>query len=298
MAEYDEMLDYYRHVTPVTDPGRYKRHLVDLPDDIPTLCRVVQGLIIHDMWVTQYGIELATDRLRELRLYYVERIIARAFELDDRPLDQPRSPDKRVILCCRDFSVLLCSILRVKGISARARCGFGAYFGPGFCDHWICEYWHDGQRRWVAVDAQLDSLQQDCLKTDFDVHDLPDGKLLVGGRAWQMCREEGVDPTLFGIGEDCHGLWFVRGNLLRDLASLNKEETVPYLVGRPWDSWEIVAKNDLAMSERELELLDHVASVTQGGSEAFCETRAVYEANPGLRPPARWLRDMQALWFG
>jgi len=297
MAEHNEVLEYYRQVASVTDPGKYARRLVDLPDDIPTLCRVVQGLVIHDMWVTQYGIELVTDRLRELRLYYVERIIARAFELDDRPLDQPRSPDKRVIGCCRDFSVLLCSILRVKGIPARARCGFGAYFGPGFCDHWICEYWHDGQRRWVAVDAQLDSLQQDCLKTDFDVHDLPDGKLIVGGRAWQMCRDEGVDPALFGIGEDCRGLWFVRGNLLRDMASLNKEETVPYLVGRPWEPWEMVAKDDQAMTERELELLDYVASITQGGNRAFDEIRSVYEAHPELQPPARWLRDMQALWF-
>ena len=125
MAENDAILDYYRRVASATDPGRYRAHLMELPDDIPTLCRIVQGLVIHDMWVTQYGIELVTDRLRELRLYYVERIIDRAFELDDRPLDQPRSPDKRVILCCRDFSVLLCSILRVKGIPARARCGFG-----------------------------------------------------------------------------------------------------------------------------------------------------------------------------
>ncbi len=297
MAEYDGMLDYYRRVTSVTDPGKYRRHLMDLPDDIPSLCRIVQGLVIHDAWVTQYGIELATDRLNELRLYFVEKIIARAFELDERPLDQQRSPGKRVIGCCRDFSVLLCSILRVKSIPARARCGFGAYFGPGFCDHWICEYWHDDQCRWISVDPQLDSLQQDCLKIDFDVCDMPDGRLVVGGRAWQMCREEGYDPNLFGITDECRGLWFVRGNLLRDLASLNKEETVPYLVGRPWDPWEIMAKDDEAMSGEELELLDRVASVTQCGNEGFSDIRSIYEMNPGLKPPPCWVRDMQALWF-
>ena len=296
MAEHDGILDYYRQVTSVTDPGKHKRHFLDLPDNIPTLCRIVQGLVIHDRWVTQYGIELATDRLNELRLVFVERIIARAFELDERPLDQQRAPGKRVIGCCRDFSVLLCSILRVKGIPARARCGFGAYFGPGFCDHWMCEYWHDEERRWISVDPQLDALQQDCLETDFDVHDMPDDKFIVGGRAWQMCREEGYDPDLFGIDE-CRGLWFVRGNLLRDLAALNKEETVPYLVGRPWGPWAILTKDDQAMSEQELELLDNVAAVTQRGNQAFSDMRSIYEMNPGLKPPANWVRDMQALWF-
>jgi hypothetical protein len=188
MTEHDEMLGYYRQVTSVTDPGRYRILLMDWPDNIPALCKVVQGLVIHDLWVSQYGIES-------------------------------------------------------------------------------------------------------------DVCDMPDGKLVVGGRAWQMCREEGYEPNLFGIGEECRGLWFVRGNLLRDLASLNKEETVPYLVGRPWDPWEIMAKADQAMTEEDLELLDRVASVTQCGNEVFGAIRSIYEANPELQPPPRWVCDMQALWF-
>ncbi|MBK8331835.1 MAG: hypothetical protein IPL07_05490 [Acidimicrobiaceae bacterium] len=40
--------------------------------------------------------------------------------------------------------------------SAR-RCGFGAYFVPGFYeDHWVAEYWDPEERRWTMVDAQLD----------------------------------------------------------------------------------------------------------------------------------------------
>ena len=108
----------------------------------------------------------------------------------------------------------------------------------------------------------------------------------------------GVDPRLFGIGDEYRGLWFVRGNMLRDLASLNKEETVPYLVGRPWDAWPLVGKGDEAMSEEELALLDHVASVTQGGNQAFSDIRSLYEMNPGLKVPPSWVRNMQALWWG
>ena len=41
---------------------------------------------------------------------------------------------------------------------ARARCGFGAYFRPGWLeDHWVAEYWDERDNRWFMVDAQLDA---------------------------------------------------------------------------------------------------------------------------------------------
>ena len=40
---------------------------------------------------------------------------------------------------------------------------------PGhFEDHWVCQYWHASQARWVMVDFQLDALQQQVLQPDFD----------------------------------------------------------------------------------------------------------------------------------
>ncbi len=46
-----------------------------------------------------------------------------------------------------------------------------------------------------------------------------DNRFLTDGRARQICRSGQTDPNLFVIFE-MHGLWFVRGDLSRDLAAL------------------------------------------------------------------------------
>ncbi|MET9525897.1 transglutaminase domain-containing protein [Streptomyces coeruleorubidus] len=55
---------------------------------------------------------------------------------------------------CRHFATLACAILRARGVAARARCGFGTYFVEGRgLDHWITEYWHTAEARWVRRPA-------------------------------------------------------------------------------------------------------------------------------------------------
>lgn len=55
----------------------------------------------------------------------------------------------RVIISCRGFTLLLVSVLRYKGIPARARAGFAPYIlNNGInIDHWICEYWDDSKEQ-------------------------------------------------------------------------------------------------------------------------------------------------------
>lgn len=51
-------------------------------------------------------------------------------------------------------TLLTVALLRAGGIPARARCGFTAYFVPGwYDDHWVAEYWDTSERRWIMVDA-------------------------------------------------------------------------------------------------------------------------------------------------
>jgi hypothetical protein len=169
-------------------------------------------------------------------------------------------------------------MLRYHGIPARARCGFATYFAPNhFEDHWVCEYWQE-EGRWARVDAQLDSFQRDRLGISFDPLDVPNDKFLVGGKAWQMCRTRKADPDTFGIS-DLHGLWFVRGNLIRDLASLNKVELLP------WDSWGLIDLHESELSKSDFTLLDKVAVITQADNSRFDEIRFVYEKNASLRVP-------------
>jgi len=282
-----EISEYYSSYGIMTDPGQHRELLEALPDDVGSLCEIIHGLVIHDGWIAHYGVELREGWLSELRLKRVEKSISRILELNPSPLHVPRPPAERLIGCCRDFTVLLCSILQTKGIPARARVGFDAYLGldaPTFGDHWVCEYWDEVEDRWVLVDAQIDDLQRQRWGIDFDVLDVPRERFLLGGRAWEMCRSEGYDPTRFGL-KDARGLWFVRGNLVRDLAALNKVETVPFLVGRPWDGWEIITKEDSALSAGELELLDRVAQLTQGVGDDTVELRRICGDTPLFWPP-------------
>ncbi len=144
----------------------------------------------------------------------------------------------------------------------------------------MCEYYNAGQGRWIQVDAQLDALQRDVLKIDFDPFDVPRDRFINGGKAWQMCRQEGVDPDLFGI-LDMKGLWFVRGDLLRDFASLNKMELLP------WDSWGLIMAFDQDISVDGLALLDRVAGLCQdaaaGEERTFAEVRALYDTDERVR---------------
>lgn len=180
---------------------------------------------------------------------------------------------------CRDFSVLLAALLRQQGTPARARCGFGRYFLPNhYEDHWVCEYWNADRGRWALVDAQLDALQCQALNIGFDPLDVPRDQFIVGGLAWQMCRANQADPETFGI-HDMHGLWFVRGDFVRDVAALNKMELLP------WDAWALMEHRDDELQASDLALLDDLASLTCGDVPEFDTVRRLYEAGNGLRVP-------------
>lgn len=136
----------------------------------------------------------------------------------------------RVVGTCRHFAVLSCALLRpLRGNPARARCGFATYFVTGKgVHHWIVEYWRADERRWVRVDTEI--LGQGLV---VDPEDLAPGEFLTGGEAWIRHREGSVDPDTFGVVGTAHawGAAEIRGNVIRDLASLRKIETLP------WDEW-------------------------------------------------------------
>jgi hypothetical protein len=266
----------------MSDPGRYANLLQDLPSDLPGLVQTVQGLLVHIFWAERHGLKLSEQRQAEVQIRPVERKITRILELDERPLGEARPLEKRLVGNCRDYSLLLCSMLKQQGVPARARCGFGAYFLPDhYEDHWVCEYWNPGEGRWIMVDSQLNDLQKEVLQTPFDNLDVPHDQFLTGGKAWGMARREGYDPEKFGIF-DMHGLWFIRGDLIRDFLSLNRFEILP------WDHWGLMDGADEELSPEDWELLDHLADITIPGQEDFAEIRRLYADEPRLRIPEGW----------
>jgi len=206
----------------------------------------------------------------------MERRLARTFALDSAPLNMARPLDKKIVGNCRDFSLTLASLLQAQGIPARPRCGFGAYFLPDhYEDHWVCEYWDEYQGRWTLVDAQLDEFQCAALGISFDTLNVPRDQFIVGGMAWEMCRNEGVDPYRFGIF-DMHGIDFIKGNLIRDVAALNKMELLP------WDCWGLILTQTTSLPPDDLSMLDRLAGLTQAVVPDFDSVRQLYESDPRL----------------
>ena len=282
MADLIDILSYYVAPAPMSDPRQFAPLIADLPEDVPSLVKIMQGLVVHIFWAERYGLELEEARKAEVELRPAWRKLARIMELDPHPLTETRPLERRLVGNCRDISLLMVSIMRCKGIPARARCGFGTYFLPGhYEDHWVVEYWEPDAERWVMVDAQLDDLQQEKLGIAFDPLDMPPGQFVTGGKAWWMARHNQADPEKFGIFE-WHGIDFIRGNLVRDLASLNKVET------KPWDMWGVMETPVEKTTPADIELHDQAARLTLRGNEAFDEVRAVYNANPDFQAPVDW----------
>jgi hypothetical protein len=261
----------------MTHPGPYADLYQDLPSDIPGLVQAVQGLIVHIFWAEGYGLSLSEERKAEVQLRTMERRLARTLELDPSPLATPRPNDRKIVGNCRDFSVTLASMLQAKGIPARPRCGFGAYFIPNhYEDHWVCEYWSKAERRWVLVDAQLDELQRNVLKIPFDTLDVPRDQFIVGGAAWKMCRSGQADPDQFGIF-DMKGIDFVKGDFIRDVASLHKVELLP------WDCWGMILMDNATLPPDDLSLLDRLADLACADVPDFDAVRQLYESDARLR---------------
>ncbi len=310
-----DIFKYYSKPGEITRIDKHKDFIEWLTDDPSVICQVVQGLIVHDLWIGHYGESYNKDHEYSQKTAYMEDLLDKVLEIDSSNLAIPRHPRDRVIACCREFATLMCALLRAKGIPARSRCGFAVYFGWNgkYEDHWICEYWNGD--RWVMSDPQLDPFQQSSVinwalntihsiekKThrikQFNPRDLKSDEFVTAGQAWKLCREGNANPEDFGIScpnrpewgiDSLYGLWFVRGQLLRDFAALNKVETVPYLVrickGLDWKPWHLVYAKDSELTDDELLLLDAVAEITSDVDANFNEIHETYTKNIDLVVP-------------
>lgn len=268
-------LRWYSQPEPLTDVSAHADRLRGLPEDLASLCRVVQGVLLHGHLGALYGLELTEERRHvELNLRSADERLATLWEHDDSPLIEARPPAQRQLGTCRDFALLLCSLLRWQGRAARARCGFGGYFVPGlYEDHWVCEVWDEELERWRLVDAQIDEVQRRLFGPK-DALDVSRDEFIVGGEAWEGCRAGRFETSRFGLSSIHEsGLWFVCGDFVRDVAALNKVELLP------WDIWGVMLHPALGPGEPlslgaeevvarlpadDLEELDRVALLASG----------------------------------
>jgi len=286
-----QLLDFYRLQTPITHPGRVASLYGDLPKDLAALCRVVQNAIIHMWWIREdtYGItldqlrEAGRDVIGEIGLSSIERRLQHFTNLLKAPLTVEREPCQRTIGNCRDYSLLLTSILRSRGTPARARTGTARYFFPDgsrFEDHWICEFWNEASSRWQQVDPQIDDVMQAALGTRIDFCDLPTDQFLTGWQCHQAVIEGDIAPERIGFGGDMIGRSYTRYKLFGDLAYVTGDEILP------WAGWGIgsLAESPKPGDEKlEIRIIGLLKSIDQPA--ALQEARELMATHERLKRP-------------
>ncbi|HEX6118531.1 MAG TPA: transglutaminase-like domain-containing protein, partial [Dongiaceae bacterium] len=249
----------------MTKAGRHEQALAELPDGIGELASTIQGLCVHQYLANAYGFKVPEERKAESHIRAADQIIDCILALDERPLSVARPVDRRVVGVCHHFALLMTTMLRAKGIPARCRCGFGAYFNaPWFEEHLVCEYWSKADSRWVLADSQLDAVWRHGLKFGFDPLDVPRDQFLAAGDAWMRCRSGRADPSKFGIFVgDLRGLWFIAAEVIRDVAALAKVEMLP------WDVWGAMPRPDQQLGDDQLTFFDRLAALTIDPDRSF-----------------------------
>ena len=265
MTPKEPPTDYVAHGE-FTDPEEYRALFGVLPKDVAALCRTIQGLLIHDdAGLRWYGDPPAGFHAAARDTLPVSRRLRAIMTVRDEEITHARPPFERAVGTCRDFSLMLCAMLRQHGIPARVRCGFGRYFDPSsFEDHWVCEYWQADNQHWAIADAQLDERHRTNLSIAFDPTDVPADQFVFPWQAWRSYRSDETDPALFGHGDHA-GPWFIQVNLARDVLSLCNREV------SAWDSWRDAEKQ--------------VGDLFDDADWACDRIATLAEAATGLTPP-------------
>ncbi|MEV6412980.1 transglutaminase domain-containing protein [Kribbella sp. NPDC051718] len=273
-------LSFYAQLGGTTDVGRHRPQVEALPHDVDRITAINHALVVHEHIAPAYGVVLTDEDRGTAHHRSVERILDFVIARDGRPLDQPRAPTGRIAGNCWHFVVLLVAALRVHGTPARARCGFAGYFNEGrFEDHWVCEYWHAEEQRWVLVDAQVDAMQRSLFEIDFDHLDVPRDQFLVAGEAWARCRAGTADPEAFGLSiTGRFGEWYVAANLMRDAVALQRQEVLPD------DTWGAMPGPGDTVDAGLAALLDDLGMLTQAPDSRLAQLERLC-ADERLRVP-------------
>jgi hypothetical protein len=226
-------MDFYRTQSAWSDPGRWTVDLAAIPPEPDAVVSAVSGLLLHPFFAAMRGIAIppAADGDRGVRAVAAMLDVVRA--RDPRPLTAPRAAEDRFFCVCSGFARLATAVFRAHGVPARCRVGFAAYFNPGKLeDHWVCEY-RDGDR-WRLLDAQLDERAVRELGIRFPPTDVPREQFLDGSTAWRQARAGELDPATMGLSVlGLAGMWLVAGDVMLDVAALNKIELLP------WEKWSV-----------------------------------------------------------
>jgi hypothetical protein len=271
----------------VTDPGAASAAIDALQAGLAPLRRASSQLVFHYRaggGFAENGVP--AERVAEINTRYADAMLALVLRRGEPDLSRPRRAPDRVVGCCRDATVLFLSLARHKGIPARARVGFAAYFHPGWLvDHVIAEVWDEQEGRWRLVDPEMNAgWTPEVNGRTVDWLDLTDDQFVTGPRAWRAAREGKADPERAVVHPELdipvlRGWPFIAHNAIHDLAALNKAEMLL------WDGWGMqLGHGPGPLPEADAAVLDEVCGQT-ADPEVSPAALAELGARDGLRVP-------------
>ena len=196
----------------------------------------------------------------------------------DETYGMKRKVEDKIHVTCRGETLLLTSILKAKGIPARARSSFVEYLRHDgvYYDHWITEYYNYKENRWVLVDADN---QWGDKKIDFDLNDIPRDKILFGADAYLKLRNNEINSEniLYASEPATLGLKAAIRALFYDFHSLMNDEIIFDFVPR------YILLKDFELSEDELRELDYLANLLLNPNENFAKIKDIWAKNLKFR---------------
>jgi hypothetical protein len=285
----------------VTDPGAAGAAVDELPAELGALREASSQLVFHYRAGGDFAENgVPAERTGEINTRYADAMLALILERGEPALGRKRRAPDRVVGCCRDATVLFLALARHKGIPARARIGFAAYFDPGWLiDHVVAEVWDAAAGRWRLVDPEMRGEWTPRLNgRPVDWLDLGDDQFVTGPRAWRAARAGTVDPERVVVHPELdppmlRGWPYLAHNLIHDLAALNKTEMLL------WDTWGMqFGLGPGPVPATDAALLDEVSASTAdpgvspatvaalGGRDGLRVPPTVTSYDPGGGPPA------------
>lgn len=289
MKNLEKILEFYKKTSSYTDLGFYKEFAKNLPDDLEELCLLQRHQIIHPTVLMDEKIRKMKNsfhgdmtKIPMTRLLFEDDIFPTAQSILAELLrknpnyEKNREIENKVHITCRGQATLLASILKAKGIPARARSGFAEYCDKEgiFWDHWITEYFDRNSQKWQLADADCC-----CNEIDFNPYNMPREKFLFGGNAWLKLRKKEIeeekicfasDPVTVGLKAAIRGLFY-------DFHCLMNDEII--FLHMP----QYIQDKNFELLEEEYQELDNLAKWMLEPDENFEKLQQIWENTPKFR---------------
>lgn len=290
----DKILSHYLQFSQYTNPGLYKDILQkSLPNSVEEIGLLVRKQIIHRMTLKngntgsntdlRYGDTTKVPWFRQPEddvFVTAPAMLAELFRRDPKGLVLDRSAENKLVLTCRFTAILMASLLKIKGISARVRSGFAPYFNveglPGgkSDDHWINQYWNEKESRWVSID--VDGSIEGYLR--FNPYDIPEGTFDFSPDAWLAVRSGKIDGQHFWNAGGNGGLIVVAWELFYDFHCLMNDEVI-YMHTPEITHFGRFEK----LTEQQLKEIDNSAKLMQSPDENFDKLLDIWENKKEFR---------------